>query len=78
MQKWEYHTVGLMADMSFGGRVKSWKVHTINEEKVPNWYSAEGYSSLKVFCNQMGQEGWELVSTQPTNGLLLFFKRPLE
>lgn len=80
MQKWEYHTVSLMAQGSFSGRIRSWKLRMINEEEVSNWRKAEGYSSLRVFCNQMGQEGWELISTGPptTDGLLLFFKRPHE
>lgn len=81
MQKWEYQTVSLMSEVSIGGRVKRWKLKTINEEDIPGWRKAEGYSSLMVFCNQMGQERWELVSTGPyiyNLGLLLFFKRPHE
>lgn len=79
MQKWEYHTASLVADLNLLGRVKSWKIKTINDEIVTDWCQQKGYSSLKAFCDQMGKEGWELVSSNSYGeGILLFFKRPYE
>lgn len=81
MQKWEYHTVLLMLSMGISGRVKCWRLKAINEKNVPHWRKAEECSSLSVFCNQMGQEGWELASTERdkyNTDCLLFFKRQLE
>lgn len=82
MQKWEYRTATLLAIPSISGIVKGWRLRAINDQELPNWKKAEMYSTIAVFCNQMGQEGWELINTVSTGlsqfSLLLFFKRPCE
>jgi len=37
-----------------------------------------GFADLNIErVNQLGQDGWQLVATQETNGILLIFKRRL-
>jgi hypothetical protein len=80
MQKWEYHTASLVPIIGgWSGKLKGWKLKAINDQDLPNWQKEEMFSSLIVFCNRMGQEGWEMISTgSAPNGFLLFFKRPYE
>ena len=75
MQKWEYLFVG--ADW-----VKDvWRAHYLNGREIVNWKNGP---SLYEIANQLGEEGWELVTTPYTGGDTyrltlagrLFFKRP--
>jgi len=75
MQQWEYHTVTLMPIAGLT-KLKGWKLKQINEQELPNWKNAEMYSSTADFCNQMGLQGWELVSAVAYDGLMFCFKRP--
>jgi hypothetical protein len=77
MQQWEYRTVTLHPITGFS-RIKGWKLKEIGEQKLPNWQKTEKYTSVESFCNQMGLQGWELVSAGDITytGFLLCFKRP--
>lgn len=76
MQQWEYQTTTLFPVLGFT-KIKGWKLRAINEDDLPNWKETERYSTVTIFCNKMGQQGWELVSVfnVPNAGLVLYFKR---
>lgn len=80
MQRWEYRTAQLVVmGLTYS---KGWKLKEINEQKQPDWKKAEAYSSVTDFCNQMGQQGWELTSAAYPNRaitpVILYFKRLLQ
>lgn len=80
MQLWEYRTASLSSVLGFHSN-KGWKLKAIDEQELPNWKNTDTYASIASFCNEMGRQGWELVSTVTFNdgiGLILSFKRPLE
>lgn len=78
MKQWEYRTATLYPVAGFAS-LKGWKLKEINEQKLPNWQETEKYISIETFCNQMGLQGWELVSSiTGYRGLILCFKRPRE
>ncbi len=75
MQKWEYLVVQLNGSTGqFGGE----KVFAryVNEQEIRDWKK----SSLHALLNQLGEDGWEMVSTTgyTAGGSInsLFFKRP--
>jgi len=77
MQRWEYHTVQLVVmGLTYS---KGWKLKEINEQEQSDWKKTEAYSSVTDFCNQMGQQGWELMSAAYPNRaitpVILYFKR---
>lgn len=80
MQQWEYRTATLVP---FGwGQATNWKLRQLDEQELRDWNFTEGYSSLLVFCNQMGFQGWELVSVTNSNSSssgerFFYFKRPI-
>lgn len=69
MQKWEYMFVWI--DLS--------RPREANGKELPNW---EKGPNVYAFSNQLGEEGWELVSNVFTEDSLRFnrcrliFKRP--
>jgi len=80
VQRWEYCSihlagVGLLRD-------KGWQLWQINEQEQQNWKKSEIYASVNEFCNQMGQQGWELVCIAYPGELVTFailhFKRSLQ
>jgi len=79
MQQWEYRIVRLYPVPGFSN-IRGWRVREISGRIPSNWRKGEMYSSIESFCNQMGLQGWELVSAGNAsyNDLLLSFKRPLE
>jgi hypothetical protein len=80
MPHWEYRTVLLYAFLHPHNH-KSWRVKAINEQKIPNWEETKEYSSVADFCNQMGKQGWELITVHSENHpdlkmlIELYFKR---
>lgn len=73
MQKWEY----LFIDTSLHEQVR--KASSINGRPVPNW---ERGGSIEDLAQQLGDQGWELVSSNlvyPAQNVWvwnLIFKRP--
>ena len=89
MQKWEYRFV--IAEKYGKGvfgfvlpKEISWKIHYVNGKQQRNWNEMTLYNYLE----QMGREGWEVVSmsphmtvrtgTLPMEHLYVLFKRPIE
>ncbi len=66
MQKWEYLHV-IAWDLG------KWRYvpRFVNRKEVPNW---EKGTDIFEFANQLGEQGWELVSG--TDFIHLVFKRP--
>lgn len=60
MQQWEYHNVYL--SKVIWGNSKGWRLWKIEEQEQPNWKKGKVYLSVTEFCNEMGQQGWELLS----------------
>ncbi len=75
MQAWEYLLI--VADL---GELNTWRVWKVNDQEQPNWSRGP---SLADYMNDLGKQGWELVSAiyaGPDAGSFLgrlFFKRPL-
>jgi hypothetical protein len=75
MQQWEYLFLVCFQDPQLG-----WRPRYVNNQEIPNWRQG---ASVPIYVNQLGTEGWELVSVyyaepsadQSTN-YRLFFKRP--
>ena len=74
MQKWEYFKLDVQYQRG--------DIHNLNIEAVHiNGASASipDLKSLRVYLNQLGKEGWEIVSVIPTGkGEGYTFKRPIE
>lgn len=74
MQKWEYLFVGAEE----AGR--NIRPRYINDQEVPNWKKGQ---TLFAYANEMGKQGWELVSAPYTGDHVygtkprLIFKRPI-
>lgn len=78
MQQWEYCTALLSAVVHFGN-YQGWRLKEINERRQPDGQEAKEYTSVADFCNQMGQQGWELISANGSlrsTSIELYFKRP--
>jgi hypothetical protein len=80
MPQWEYHSdllVPVYPMMEFGG----WKLKSVDEQEKTNWKKTEIYNSIAEFCNQIGKQGWELVSvvrvSHSGKDTMLYFKRPV-
>ncbi len=59
MQKWEYLFVE--ADKEPSGLLTpegDWKIRVVNSIERKDWKEGE---TVEVFCNRMGQLGWEIV-----------------
>jgi hypothetical protein len=82
MQYWEYRTVYLQSRTASWPTNKGWRVAAINEQEQPNWRKSETYPSLAEFCNQMGQQHWEMISVaypgRSPFEIVLYLKRPLQ
>ena len=65
MQEWEYLQGWLYADQWLDSKGRSGTA----VETVHRWYD------LTLLLDQLGAEGWELVSVD-ANGAIFFFKRP--
>jgi len=81
MSRWEYQTA-LLQPASGWSTHKGWRLREINRQEQPGWKQAEIYVSVAAFCNQMGQQDWELVSvTYPGDSVFeieLYFKHLLQ
>ena len=68
MQKWEYLFL-------IPGHHKNQDYpYSVNGQELKNWKRGP---NLYDYCNQLGEEGWELVGyTFPRYGAYLTFKRP--
>jgi hypothetical protein len=55
MQKWEY----LFVDCNIGP--DTWRPRFANGAPLPDW---ETGTLVHDFCNRLGEEGWEIVSSQ--------------
>ena len=79
MQRWDYRTAQLVGV----GWAKSsgWRLREIDEQEQPDWKKTEVYSSVTDYCNQMAQQGWELISAaypgETVTYVILHFKRLL-
>lgn len=81
MQKWEYLFV-----VAFSGRgeIDNSRPESVNGESFRKWANlsdGEEVPLLVEFSNQLGEQGWELVSAPPTPSQatsLSTFKRPKE
>lgn len=62
MQRWEYRTSHLEAVPVSLTKSKGWRLKQIDEQEQPDWKKTEVHTSVTEFCNQMSQQGWELVS----------------
>lgn len=82
MQRWEYRTAQLDAVPVGLTKVKGWKLKEVDEQEQHEWKKTEVYASVAEFCNQMGQQGWELVcAAYPerfVSIVILYFKRLLQ
>ncbi|MEO0108609.1 MAG: DUF4177 domain-containing protein [candidate division WOR-3 bacterium] len=77
MQKWEYKTVSFGVNLSAILKIARWELETGGK-------LIRGEAETVQFLNQLGAEGWELVTTNngtDHNGnitkLIMFFKRPV-
>jgi hypothetical protein len=68
MQQWEY----LFVQIAFDALSGSVKAKIANNKQLPNW---RGNPSFAEYCNQLGHQGWELVSTSMWGTYI--FKRPV-
>ncbi len=72
MQKWEY----LVIRGEYGGFSRRFMPHFVNEQELKDWKKI----SLSSLMNQLGNDGWELVSSvgypPGNNDNELLFKRP--
>jgi hypothetical protein len=76
MQRWEYRSAVLVGVPKNLTKNKGWRVREIDEQELPDWKKSELHSSVLAFCNQMGQQGWELISLNDARDIALYFKRP--
>jgi hypothetical protein len=79
MKQWEYRSALLHAIPGSLTKNKGWKLRQIDEQELPNWKKTEIYTSVAAFCNQMGRQGWELISVNNHSTSMLaalYFKRP--
>jgi hypothetical protein len=79
MQQWEYRSALMQGATSDWNRVRTWRLRRIDDQELPDWRKAEIYSSIIAFCNEMGEEGWELISMDggsKNTSVELYFKRP--
>ncbi len=71
MQTWEYVVITCSQDFN------NYRPTYYNNSELPNW---KKNPSMPDYLNDLGKEGWELVSTLPigpqTGQLKLFLKRP--
>jgi len=77
MQKWEY-TFVLCEETE-----KVWRPRYVNQQELEDW---ENGSTMIEFSNQLGEQGWELVSSNAVltttihgvqlTSLRMIFKRP--
>ena len=71
MQRLEYHTaeligVGLTCS-------KGWRLREINEQVQPDWKKSKVYASVTDFCNEIAEQGWELVSASYPGETVTYF-----
>ncbi len=77
MTKWEYMYV-----VAIEQPPHDWHPVTVNGKEFEKWKFGRGFigPDLHEFLNQLGQEGWELVSAAPyyeqIRNYLLILKRP--
>ena len=78
MQRWEYQTAFLVTSMAIS-KSHVWRLYKVNEQEQPGWRKTEPYVSVVDFCNQMGQQGWELAGVMNPGSssfeVVLYFKR---
>jgi hypothetical protein len=76
MEKWEYMTVNFGINLSAILKIARWELE-VDKTQI------RGEDKVLAYLNQLGDEGWELVSTSSgadSHGnitkLIMFFKRP--
>ncbi len=70
MQKWEY----MFVEWGYPGGHPPPKPRSINFVEIKNW--ERSISNLQLYCNQLGDEGWELADVAGISGTVWVFKRP--
>lgn len=60
MPKWEYLFV--RCENPEGNE---WLVRIVGTQEIKNWQRAGTAVEMTAFCNQKGDEGWELISAMP-------------
>jgi hypothetical protein len=75
MQKWEYLKLRVIHNSLFGG-IDSVFLNGNNKLNKENY---KDLNALYIYVNDLGLQGWELVSTSSEGNVERFyFKRPIE